>query len=61
MTRGEGIWLSTPTKVIERKGDEFSRFVHGTRRDVDIYKELVDGRSHRLKVSTPQNYPPTDE
>ena len=42
MTGGECVWLSTPTKIIESKGDKFSRFVHGTRRDVDIYKKLVD-------------------
>ena len=61
MTGGECVWLSTLTKEVERKGDKISRFIHGTRRDVDIYKKLVDRWSHRLKVSTPQNYSPTDE
>ena len=54
--RGESVWLPTSTKKIEAKGDEVSRLVHSTRRDVDIDQDLINCRSHGLKISAPENH-----
>jgi hypothetical protein len=60
MPRGECIWSSTLTEKIQSQGNEVSGLVHCPRRNVDVYKNLIDRRSHRLKISAPQNYTSTD-
>ena len=55
LARGESVRTLALTEKIETEGEEVSRLVHGTSRNIDIDQEPVYGRSHRLKISAPQN------